>query len=1212
MYRLEDLSVLNDQILIPSDPNIIKNQVTELHIYSFYGDYVSGNHNAGYTRHEKTTNSLLTDIGGVFKAANINRGSYVVVLNVLQNVWGNLNDESVLVQEISPDRTEIQFKIISNGYDQFQQQIAKFRQQQILNNLVVNFGFNQLQKIVNIRFENDTFYVKLYQPIYDDITNRSKAWFQYEVIDPYVDTVILTTKVGSGAVNVLRGPNFDIDVSLYSSSPTSFKNWDELLDSDALTSQKIIDKALSGSGTINLNIDYTSFDNFIFYSSAVERAKNYHYKVSKLEEYSSSVAILLSSTASNTPFISSSIDLNTRRMDQITTNFDPWERWLYYHPTSSIFTHDFTGSLTPHPKRLVSGKWANYTISSSIVQNWYNTLLYSASEYDKDNVNRLYWSIPEHIYMEPGNSNLVLFVDMLGQHFDTIYSYVKAHTQIHERDEHPERGTPSELLYPLAKSYGWQLQNTRQLSNLAKYKLGTDRTGSFAQTGTLFSQREEMQTHQIWKRIVNNLPFLLKTKGTPRSLKALMSIYGIPQTLLSIREYGGTSPSNGLPSLIEDRFQYALNFSGSQYVKLPRRRIPASSGSYYSGSTRVPDTIEFRFRTNYSSSVSMSLWGIENNVTSGVNLLELVHITASQSTPKYSGSYAYGYLRYSGHTVNAFGTDIQVKKQSEPLPLFDNDFWTVQIKTLSPITLTNNTLEWIYINVKRQSDSLYGRITHTGSIAFSGSRMRNSWGNFSSYDAGGTHYVILGGTTGSSTIPSPISANRFVGQMQGYKEWYEVINTSSFDQHVLNPAAYHGNDPTSSFNTLFRYFPLGLDQQRWDHSVYQLVSSSQPNRRASLDTTASFVGFTGSQSEQYKSSVETYYVTPPTLGGNVLRSDKIRLEDTALLRDLSPTNRSTVGAFDKASFDSNRLAVVFSPTEHVDRDIYNHTGFAELDDYIGDPEYVYESEYGELKQFAYHYFKKYQQANNINDLIEILSAYDYTFFEQIKQLVPGRADLVAGILIEPTVLERSKVQAFRRPQIENPQYDMDVAGIQPTTDAEVQQIESSASYSPKIASRYNYITGSVPYTVFATGSSLSHFNTSSKQLTMDVDTIPTRYSGSQSPTQSYIDGTRLNCCYKKVIFHYSASGQFATKYEKQWYTAVSKSYGMYYSKSLECGSYQNYECSSRFMGSKLEGPAFNVNSNQTADGGPVVTIWESDPNKLSVNDSPLGGGIRVE
>ena len=37
----------------------------------------------------------------------------------------------------------------------------------------------------------------------------------------------------------------------------------------------------------------------------------------------------------------------------------------------------------------------------------------------------------------------------------------------------------------------------------------------------------------------------------------------------------------------------------------------------------------------------------------------------------------------------------------------------------------------------------------------------------------------------------------------------------------------------------------------------------------------------------------------------------------------------------------------------------------------------------------------------------------------------------------------------------------------------------------------------------------------------------------------------------------------------------------------------------------------NINSSQTIDGGPVVSVWEVNPNQLIVGDSPLGGKLTV-
>ena len=40
-------------------------------------------------------------------------------------------------------------------------------------------------------------------------------------------------------------------------------------------------------------------------------------------------------------------------------------------------------------------------------------------------------------------------------------------------------------------------------------------------------------TKEIWKRLYHNAPYLLKTKGTERGLRALINCYGVPDTLYS-------------------------------------------------------------------------------------------------------------------------------------------------------------------------------------------------------------------------------------------------------------------------------------------------------------------------------------------------------------------------------------------------------------------------------------------------------------------------------------------------------------------------------------------------------------------------------------------------------------------------------------------------------------------------------------------------------
>ena len=52
LFLDEDLGLLPHLYLIPNDPNFTKSSVAQLHIYSFYGDYISGDHNATYLIHD--------------------------------------------------------------------------------------------------------------------------------------------------------------------------------------------------------------------------------------------------------------------------------------------------------------------------------------------------------------------------------------------------------------------------------------------------------------------------------------------------------------------------------------------------------------------------------------------------------------------------------------------------------------------------------------------------------------------------------------------------------------------------------------------------------------------------------------------------------------------------------------------------------------------------------------------------------------------------------------------------------------------------------------------------------------------------------------------------------------------------------------------------------------------------------------------------------
>lgn len=1222
-----DLSLLNNDTVTPYDPRLIDNNIAELHLFTPNGDYLGGDTNANYIVLDDVSNSLLVNVREVFNIAGIDRGNYKIVINLFKKLFGDNDHAPFFIKEISPERTELKLELIPSAthedvilFQEFISLIDSIKFNDILNHVIFNFGYNRIVKITNIKFDvtNNICYVRLYSELPLEIEEKHTCWSAFEIMDPYIDNVSLVVPVNTIPLNKLKGPNFDIDTDLFNSNSTVYKSWNDLLDTDVTTRGSILNNLVSGSG-IDLNIDYSQYKYFTIYSSATERLDNFRYKLQLSEYYKKQIGdISTYSGSSNIYQANVNRDVIQKRYDNVISSFTPFEKWLYYEPTSSIFTHDITGSLTPWPKYVKNGRRLVHHTSASVAVSWYNNNIVSASMYDEQNYNRLTYLTPDHILMDPGNSEYITFLNMMGEHFDDIYTYVNALTSIFERDEHPQRGTPNELLPHIAESMGWKVQNTKQLSELWLYAAGTDQSGSIAEiTGSMPSLSHRNLNYQVWRRIVNNMPYLLKTKGTSRSVKALLSIYGIPHTLVSIKEYGGPAKELNKPALIDDHFGYKINFKNNTYIDFPRRYI-TSSVSNWQHIGRQPDTIEFRFSTIYSgSSGAMSLWGISDAISgSACNAnIRLIHASKLYETGSYSGSLDYGILELAVMTDDKsvyYGS-------TEELPLFDGDLWNVRLSSLHPITSLTPTGS-LELQVAKSADCSLGSITYSASLQLDIDRsFYRRWGATGSFTktAGKTFLGYSSSyTQGVYNYGFGYQPSNFSGSIQTYKEYFEYIKEETFFEHILNPASYHGNSPTSSYYTLYRYWPLGIDSIRHDHTIKTQITSSQPNRALNFAHTASFKNFTGGQSTQYTGFREQHYVYTPSLGGQNIVNDKVRIEDISLLHELSPEARAEKAIYDYSPVDTNRLVIAFSPTDQINREIFNHTGFAELDDYMGDPGDQYNHEYPDLKRFGNEYWKKWARRFDLNEFIKIFSVFDYTVFSQIQQLIPARADYIGGVLVESHVLERNK-QPRKKPSATNPQWQKEItynpkqfgynltytSSISAEGDITIQNkyYTSSVDFNINVDTKFNYYTSSLEFTTSLI-STLNYYTSSIR--------LYDPYTGSRGCTQSIIDNNRTSCRYKKVIYYYSASGNYPNEYRKNFAKYVSMSYHWHYSKSLEDANYQINECGvynrSRFVGSKLEGADFNIDSPDTIDGGPVVWVRRSNSNIIIVDPNGLG------
>jgi len=953
----------------------------EVHAYSKDGGYINSVLLSDFTLR---TNKLYVNYADALGTLGINRGEFELVTNIHEPVLGNFNDRILQVKEISPDRREILAALIPvtpDKVDDYKTVIQDYLSEYSRvydQDLAINFGKNNVFKVINHKgWDTDNeLVIRLYNELPDDILLNDTFWIVEELADAYIDNVSLTVPLPADKVNYLKGANFDIDEGAAVITETEFKSWNDLLDANLSTSQQILDRVFSGSlSGVPLGIDYSAFDNFVFYSSAYERLANFKYKLELVEYYNNRISTLNAASGSDSGSLTSNIANTRQRIDNIVGSFDGFERYLYNDPTGSLTTHGVSGSylgadgyvITPWPKYLSNSSYVIHNPSTTIARNWFATASANAILYDDLNNNALTKTIPEHIRVDPNNSQYELFVNMIGHHFDILYSYIDALSRNYRNEEHPKLGVGKDTLYDIAKSMGWTLTNGNQATALWKYKLGVGTDGKYQSTGSLFSKSNEEITTEVWRRIVNNLPYLLKTKGTARSIKALMSCYGIPQTLLSIREYGGPAVSGDAPNIIEDRYAYMAVFNANGEDGAEN---PISSIEYTSPSGIV--TREIRFKNIDGARVSQTIFSGAGSQTVAIEPF---------SPGLYSGSDEYGRVIMNGTIATPYA------------PIYDGDVWNIR--------WCRNSAGRGYVQVQKASDHFVGRISHR----------------------------VSGSATGVSAFAGGTSRIEDVtGYLQEFREWSSELSQASFDDHTLNPTSYaiYG-DPTGSYNQLQIHFTLGSDGNAYDHSVNTFLSGSQPNRSyTNRNGTVSAASPPNPQIGNYYSLDEVYYIQGVSLGGNLPRSEKIRLEDNYLVSKLSPTNTGERSSYDYAPIDNNKLGLFYSHADQVNKDIFDQFGDAELDAYIGDPGDEFETQYRDLRYISDQYWKKYTDRNDINAYLRIFSQFDFSLFSQIKQLVPLRANLAAGVLVEPHALERAKAQITKRPQVENPQYDAEI------------------------------------------------------------------------------------------------------------------------------------------------------------------------------------------
>ena len=892
-----------------------------------------------YSKNIITFDDLYVQLKYIVQKEYVNQLNVINFFNVDLTDAINLITTIVWEQFVQVEIKKLEYNFITKFYSYYKNGIN------FGNGVIVRFIDHSYDSSNESNDTHTTLLIKLDAPLSFNYSVKSTCWISNISITPFVQNVILIKETVSKNYKI-SGPNFSIKI--VNSNQNTIDNVSSLdPDLNAGTQTEInINKKLA-----TLDVDYSDFSNFVLFSSAALRIKIFKNKLNRLDSLENTLSTITSASNASTPILSASYatEYNTYTAESLSikNGFDGFECYLY---TS---------------QSLVSG-------STSDTNSNYYTYVYDAEEYDINNRDSLVNNTPEYIKMDENNNDYLVFLSMVGHHFDNIYQYIKSFPILNSKDTNSGDSYLPDIIYYLLNSFGWNTSTDFANKSLVTNYLNSANSGSQSISA---KDKNEM----IWKRVLDTLPYIYKTKGTTECINLLMSCYGIPLNILSIREFGGSKIENSKASsyLYDEKYFFTKYSSNNEYVQLP-----------YTGSAK---SLQFTFKLNKQYN--------QNDV---VNLAKKDSDWSIYLKKSIKSDYGDVYFTFLDKTIHI-----------QDVPVFNTDrFYNVMLRRNNTSSFFDTSSNENYLPTKYD---LYvnSYVDDRESFSHSSSIFLTKTYNEAFYNDGSLYFGNY-----------PSSTNKFTGLLDKILLVKNSLTEYDFTQYSKNYGYYGNNQSENTWDDLiFRYnfdYPVDL----------RTTTSIEPyfpeDKIKQVGYTASAYNFTYNNITQsnsctyYSQSVFPYQFEEvdvvqasiiPQYGPNKYNNEKVRKVEQTLLTQPSPI-QSVARNLSQLTPDSNLLGVFISPFKVKDDDIIDFLGDHDIVDDIADPGYLYESSYKSLQTLSDTYYTYRGETVLYQEFMTVFRSYfDTSVFDVIGNVIPARVKLLTGVLIEPSILERPKFQS---------------------------------------------------------------------------------------------------------------------------------------------------------------------------------------------------------
>lgn len=694
-------------------------------------------------------------------------------------------------------------------------------------------------------------------------------------------------------------------------------------------------------------------------------------------------------------------------------------------------------------------------------------LMLSASEYDLNNPNIITKLVPQHYLLNgaaneglngisttqvdfsnvelgddlKGSSQILLtFLYIYARFFDELKLYVDSFRNLRYVNYDQDETVPDNFLKNLTALSGFNIPSLFNDATIEQY-LRAENIDQDISVSLL--SLKQVQT-QLLRRVLINMPDILRSKGTQHSIRAFLRAVGIdPDNGLRIIEYGG--PTTKQLSFSREKKRNVgtmVKFTTSSYVISPflsssrtEPGAPAIKGSFVNG---VSNNRSDGLFTSGSWSVDLiAKWNpIETNtMTSATQSLLRMAVTGSSTSEgvvanliAISSSLEPRVMLYVRPGVSASSPTLSMAINT-PLDdgLFNGDKWNISFGCHRPNTVNSLVSSSYFLRVGKQNDGEIVWTSSTSSFFQESTSELNVFRSIDSTNVSGAFFVLGEGREIDTSITRFLNASTnadatsfsFNGLLSNLRFWSYGMSEQEFIEHVKNANSFGVNDPSINYNFI-RTTSGSFERLRLD-------SLGKQQEKTTDDGTFTFFDFSQNNmhllGQQFDDNVlvgelfERSYLSP--YFDEASTNEKIRARSFLSLDNVLNSGIARLGPLyeierSERPTDDVRFSIEFSLVDALNRDIVSmFSTFEAMENAIGNPELLFSQDYPTLDRLRMIYFNRLREKLNFKAFFEFYSWFDTSISTMIQQLIPRKTNYKGtNFTVESHVLERHKLEYF--------------------------------------------------------------------------------------------------------------------------------------------------------------------------------------------------------